>query len=619
MIASIGILIVGSLLVADFSYGAAYGNGVVGAGSIAIITAVGSSLSCFPLYYAVKRHNRAVLLMNIAGDATIFLIMLSTGFSLYSTSIPIFDKALQVDCLKTYPISHTEADCSAYYNADRTAGMRLVWASYFSTLSENYAIMNQIQGSAVCCGFGPPFRCLNDSRPFPSEFVQKNVLPRMLNQRLECGHHQSNNPKLDFYVQQPNCLNYFDQTVFPPIIGGCKYDLGIGACILNEPDSYVKGCASALEDFMQNKLTVPSLMLAGSGVVNVICVVICLMLYWKRKYDDVFPSYEQELRENKYKNVNIKAIKHQFIVRPKNDILVSRGFITPAEMHARQAAISASEKSSENLSSSVSSGNVSETGTQQNVQSKSMKSTRKEGSVVGLGSVKNRWSPFRGKRSSKQPPTASCPYSRPHYSHSTFKLPLEYREGVVFPATECLPIIINTIIIHNISVLPLHFTYYQLAAMSNSSYSYFSLSPWCYHYWFFRPFAGYVLLAVSVYLRCSWNRPLHESFDCARCVFCPLWVSTGANTRLMYVKVVSCLTGKQSRSSLVVSVTVQMFGNFVIVMNSSDGVKELLFCTYCESGLSAVSDFWGDGLHCIDSEDLNQLLFEVLSAQLGWK
>jgi hypothetical protein len=186
-----------------------------------------------------------------------------------------------------------------YFRSDRNAAMRLVWTAYFSDLTVYYSTMIELQQSTACCGFGPPQRCINDSRPYPQDLVIKRVSTIYLGKRLECGHIMSNEPRFDYYQATSNCLEYYDPTTTPKTIGGCKYDLGIGSCIINDPDAYTSGCASTVEDYMQSKLSPLAFFIIASGAINSICIILCFIMYWKRKYTDVFPSYEQELANNK--------------------------------------------------------------------------------------------------------------------------------------------------------------------------------------------------------------------------------------------------------------------------------------------------------------------------------
>eukprot|EP00607_Mallomonas_marina_P004333 CAMPEP_0182432572 /NCGR_PEP_ID=MMETSP1167-20130531/57392_1 /TAXON_ID=2988 /ORGANISM="Mallomonas Sp, Strain CCMP3275" /LENGTH=274 /DNA_ID=CAMNT_0024620249 /DNA_START=409 /DNA_END=1233 /DNA_ORIENTATION=+ len=257
--------------------------------------------------------------------------------------MPQYDKDLQADCLKTTPDTVTESDCRAYYRSDRTAGFRLVWAAYYQDVSTNNQALDDLQTASACCGFFAPFRCLNDTRSFGDFPSLNKVSSIVLKQRMSCGHHASNNPKYDYYLAQENCLEYFDATVIPPIVGGCKYDLGVGSCANDEISIYSQGCASAMEDYMNEKLLPPAVFFLAASGVNMLCMVICTVLFFKRKYEDVFPTYEQDIQ---YKNVDYPKIKDKFVVKPKANILVKHGFLTPAEMHTRQAAISSSAQSS---------------------------------------------------------------------------------------------------------------------------------------------------------------------------------------------------------------------------------------------------------------------------------
>jgi len=63
-----------------------------------------------------------------------------------------FSKSLQADCLKNSPQQYTAAQCSAFYNSDRTAGLRLTWEYYFTERSDRTKnqILAQLQGASKC-------------------------------------------------------------------------------------------------------------------------------------------------------------------------------------------------------------------------------------------------------------------------------------------------------------------------------------------------------------------------------------------------------------------------------------------------------------------------------------
>jgi hypothetical protein len=51
--------------------------------------------------------------------------------------------------------------------------------------------------------------------------VLDELTPEFLERRVSCGDMPGYYPSTDI------CLDYYDASVIPPIVGGCKWDLGI--------------------------------------------------------------------------------------------------------------------------------------------------------------------------------------------------------------------------------------------------------------------------------------------------------------------------------------------------------------------------------------------------------
>lgn len=126
----------------------------------------------YPLKFAVDRHNRFILAFTflfdsivflnliLIGKPDIFLIAIPIGIDIYeinlfaatqinSFTVPIFNKVLQADCLRNTPQTYSSSECSAFYNSDRTAGMRLAWEYYFTNKADKTKnqVLAQLQGS----------------------------------------------------------------------------------------------------------------------------------------------------------------------------------------------------------------------------------------------------------------------------------------------------------------------------------------------------------------------------------------------------------------------------------------------------------------------------------------
>lgn len=94
--------------------------------------------------------------------------------------------------------------------------------------------------------------------------ILDELTPEFLTRRVTCGSMPGYYPSTDI------CLDYFDASTIPPIIGGCKWDLGIfiilfiiqfiltiiylllavGYCADNTLKASTRGCASKVEDFL---------------------------------------------------------------------------------------------------------------------------------------------------------------------------------------------------------------------------------------------------------------------------------------------------------------------------------------------------------------------------------
>jgi len=297
-----------------------YGTWFISSGVGLVILGLMSMAVAFPLTYAVKRHNRFLLLVCFAVDTFIMTQLISTGLNIQAYTVPQFSKALQSDCLLNTPQVYTQYECEAFYKADRTAGFRLVWEYYYTGISDplKYQVLTTIQGSS-CCGFFAPLNCINDTQSFPMGHTTSGIDSPFLNQRVTCGFYP------DFYPVQRDCVQYYDAAAVPPIVGGCSYDAGAGSCInvLPVPTS-ASGCASNVEDWMSALVSSYATSIIGSSAFNVICMIVSCCMWWKRKETDVFPDF---LAENNLRDVNYFEIEDQFEVQPTKDILLKRGYL----------------------------------------------------------------------------------------------------------------------------------------------------------------------------------------------------------------------------------------------------------------------------------------------------
>ena len=235
-----------------------------------------------PQIYAMKRHNRFLLIVCLVIDTfvAIRLVAVSSGVERYTT--PDFPKALQLDCLLSVPLNHKPGKCAEYYLSEKVAGYRLFWYGFYSNSNDNQVIF-QLENTG-CCGFFAPLKCRNDSRPFPSRYSFKGISSELLTSRVQCG------PGFGYYPEESDCVDYSNPNVQPPIVGGCTYDHGLGSCLTNTKYQYVTGCASAVEDYLISAILPHVYLLLVSMSFCVLSGLASCCMFLKRKESDVFPE-----------------------------------------------------------------------------------------------------------------------------------------------------------------------------------------------------------------------------------------------------------------------------------------------------------------------------------------
>ena len=238
----------GIFLSTDMAVGNGFGEKFVAGAAIASVIGAAALAITFLQYLAVKLHNRFLLFVGYCTDALIVVFLLSACSLLLGIAAPQFSKDLQLDCLRHTPTQPLSA-CSPFYNADRTAGFRLVWEAYFSLASSDalqFAAVTSLENG--CCGFFAPMSCVANNASFPANYGTEHVDGYLLRQRVICGF------KPGFYLNTSSCLDYFDATAKPPIVGGCRYDMGLGRCLTDTVTAGSLGCASNVEDFVVGRV-----------------------------------------------------------------------------------------------------------------------------------------------------------------------------------------------------------------------------------------------------------------------------------------------------------------------------------------------------------------------------
>ena len=285
----------------------AYGSGFGFTGFILLLFGLFTLLVSFPWSYAVRRHNRFLLLVLFFADVGITVVLFGVASGLKTYGTPLFDKSLQRDCLKQKPDYHTPNQCADFYNSDRTAGYRLFWEGFFSDRSaQNVALASVlIEGPGQCCGFFGPLNCVPNTKPFPSYLEPYGIETDLMSQRVMCG------PVSPYYPATDTCVSYSNILVNPPIVGGCYYDMGLGPCVNNVPERYSIGCASMIEDYLSQQVLPQSYVIAGMVFLNIISAYVSFTMFIKRKEEDVLPELypEQNVRRTVFFFLFLAAVR----------------------------------------------------------------------------------------------------------------------------------------------------------------------------------------------------------------------------------------------------------------------------------------------------------------------
>jgi hypothetical protein len=278
----------------------------------------------YPFKYGIDRHNRFVLAVVFVFESIVFGELINFGLTIQSYTYPTFNKDLQLDCSRNTPLKYSTEECTAYFNHDRTAGFRLVWAYYFSTSTNvlNYQVLSTIQGG-LCCGFYPPFKCTENKAKFPSNRVTTGITSSYLKQRTTCSQYEN------YYPEQYDCADVKDYSTNPPIIGGCEYDLGVSFCLDSEIYSSTSGCSSYTEDYVVNLIAPHAPVLLGLCSLSLIYMLLCCCMWWKRKEVDVFPEFVNNRHNEKIADYH--EVGFQFTVKPRPKVLIEEGFLPPPQ------------------------------------------------------------------------------------------------------------------------------------------------------------------------------------------------------------------------------------------------------------------------------------------------
>lgn len=269
--------------------------------------------------YSVKRHNRFLLMVAFLTDLLVMSLLVYVGLDIGTYTVAEFDKALQIDCSRSEPLEYSPEECEPFYRSGRTAGFRMAWEALYNDRDnvQSFQALTTLEGRE-CCGFFGPSSCIPDEQKFPKDRPTDGILGSQRQQRVTCG----NMPT--YYIEQRDCLHYYDRAAVPPIVGGCDYDMGLGFCLLNKVDEESSGCASAMEDYMVSLIGPHGTMLVVSISFNLVSMLVACCMFWKRKEMDVFPEFRvpKVPRNHQYFNV-----KEPYEIVPNQGVLRIKGFV----------------------------------------------------------------------------------------------------------------------------------------------------------------------------------------------------------------------------------------------------------------------------------------------------
>jgi hypothetical protein len=284
--------------------------------------------------WATDRHNRFMLVWCFCMDSIVLGSQYHLGRVVTSYTLPDYPSEMQLDCLKTVPVMFTAEECLPYFQSDRVAGMRLMWAHYYSdrNTKSSFQKITSIEGD-LCCGFFAPLGCVSDPAPFPLDrditgiplsLEVSGVSYPIVEQRTLCG------PVEMYYPRTDECLHYSDLSTVPPTIGGCSFDMGLGYCLLKELTHNSLGCASFVEDTMVASIETTGFMLAFLTLLNILAMLLECCMWWKRKETDVLPS----IKTKGLRDIDYFMVQDQFEVRPSYEILAKKKFL-PMPRHLK--------------------------------------------------------------------------------------------------------------------------------------------------------------------------------------------------------------------------------------------------------------------------------------------
>lgn len=256
--------------------------------------------------YARQTHNKALLSVYCLVVAGMMVVMFSLSLAVALTGQFDYSKSYQEDCLRTDPVYNDRETCNVFLNDHKRAGLRLLWSSYFRNAIIDDSYMQDLidlQRQGACCGFGPPNRCEEDTRPPPEEYLSHGEV-----QRRECGVQKWWYPaQLDKAVE---CDQIVSLSVVDPVNGGCQFDMAVGDCMDRGITQFSRGCAYQLQAWYASLVSPIGYAGVALTFIPVMAVLSSCCLCFKRKDSDVLPRHEDYVPEPmKFERVKVNKME----------------------------------------------------------------------------------------------------------------------------------------------------------------------------------------------------------------------------------------------------------------------------------------------------------------------
>jgi hypothetical protein len=286
------LMTIGSIFVSDRDLERAYGDSIVrhGAGLLLVGSAV--PVSQYVGLAGADNHNTFLLLMHSLFEGTLFAVQFSIGSDVIAMSQDEFAPDLREDCLRVNPVIYSNSECKEYRQSDRYAGMHLVWAYVYDSAqydTDSYTKLDDFQKSGDCCGFAAPLSCEVDKRPPPENRLIEDVSKTFSEQRQTCGTEDQWYPRSG--EQSYECAQAINPDAFSLVIGGCQYEMPLGACKDFYPGEETRGCASTIEASMNLTLNIEGAIVFVLTLFQLLSILSACCLCLKRKSTDVIPAY----------------------------------------------------------------------------------------------------------------------------------------------------------------------------------------------------------------------------------------------------------------------------------------------------------------------------------------